>query len=830
MDVIDPRQERVIITPTLNVHIETRNLVIDIPDNDPNAISFTRLPDSVIRLRSLLSIDVRAPNLSSLHPDLHTIPTLRKIIINSITYQTIGTDLRKMTRLTHLEFRNTSITRISGNFPRLNILELTNNQRFQGFYSGVLNNLTSSLRKLIIRKSDLQRLPNAIGSLTSLTELTITDSPHLSTLPDTIGDLGNLQVMEFSHCGLTHLPPYMGRLYNLIALDLSYNQIAHVPSHIGNMENLRALDLKYNKIRTLPEEISNLRILEILSVRDNLLETLPRSLSTMTNLRKLVIDNNPFVELYLHNMNINHISGEFPILRILELTNNRKFREFHTDAFKNLTALQRLIIMDSPHLFELPGTIGFARDLRELKIMHCGLTKLPPSIGTLQYVTALDLSYNRITHIPNTIGDMESIRELDLSHNKIRTLPEEISNLRFLETLLVNDNLLKTIPDSLLRLHRMHEFHMYNNPLRLEEIASRLLDMDPVKILDFINVRLDEDDLVIEPSIFGDDDDDDDSISHLTKLPDTVMRLRRLFRIYVNAPNLLSLHPDLHTIPTLKEIVIVSRAYRIIGRDLRAITRLTHLELYDTSITRMSGQFPNLLKLELCNNRSLSTFSPTTMRSLTALKFFTITDSPLLSKIPNAIGDLRDLRKLWIALCGLTQIPPSIGRLRNLITLDLSYNQIAHVPSNIGNMENLRTLDLKYNKIRTLPEEISNLRNLFVLWVDNNQLQFLPASLETMPNLRFMDVSGNPLVDPASFPERLLTMDPSSTPEEDPLVPQRNVRRRLGTTTRLPWQPEGEEESTTTTTQGTITRFPTLLEITLQYMDQHIYRKSDSDE
>ena len=65
----------------------------------------------------------------------------------------------------------------------------------------------------------------------------------------------------------------------------------------------------------------------------------------------------------------------------------------------------------------------------------------------------------------------------------------------------------------------------------------------------------------------------------------------------------------------------------------------------------------------------------------------------------------------------INSIPPSIENLDALRLLDLSADSQSHgtleiIPDEIGNLTNLRELYLNHNKLTSLPETIGNLSNL----------------------------------------------------------------------------------------------------------------------
>ena len=87
----------------------------------------------------------------------------------------------------------------------------------------------------------------------------------------------NLQILYLSlNQQLTQLPESFGNLNQLQELDLSYNHLTQLPESFGNLNQLLILDLSYNQLRQLPESFGHLNQLQALSTTDN--PTLPEHL------------------------------------------------------------------------------------------------------------------------------------------------------------------------------------------------------------------------------------------------------------------------------------------------------------------------------------------------------------------------------------------------------------------------------------------------------------------------------------------------------------------------------------------------------------------------
>src|SRR5690606_23043948 len=109
---------------------------------------------------------------------------------------------------------------------------------------------------------------------------------HLTRLPDSIGNLSNLNLLSLSENQLTSLPDSMGNLRSLERLAVYDNQLTGLPATFGSLTELRRLNLHENQLTSVFGEIGNLTNLEFLDLHANpdLAGPLPASLIQFTEL------------------------------------------------------------------------------------------------------------------------------------------------------------------------------------------------------------------------------------------------------------------------------------------------------------------------------------------------------------------------------------------------------------------------------------------------------------------------------------------------------------------------------------------------------------------
>ncbi|MFO7864636.1 MAG: leucine-rich repeat domain-containing protein [Salinivirgaceae bacterium] len=131
-----------------------------------------------------------------------------------------------------------------------------------------------------------------------------------------------------------------------------------------------------------------------------------------------------------------------------------------------------------------------------------------------------------------------------------------------------------------------------------------------------------------------------------------------------------------------------------------------------------------------------------------------------LHTLPKELGQLENLRELYLQNNCLATLPDSIVQLVNLEVLDLSYNSLENLPEDFNSLKKLRVLNLNSNALTRLPDSIGNLSNLEVLNIGNydsnridpevvecfqlqqNKFQYLPSSLVGLKKLQEVNIIG----------------------------------------------------------------------------------------
>jgi Leucine-rich repeat (LRR) protein len=154
---------------------------------------------------------------------------------------------------------------------------------------------------------------------------------------------------------------------------------------------------------------------------------------------------------------------------------------------------------------------------------------------------------------------------------------------------------------------------------------------------------------------------------------------------------------------------------------------------------------------EICYNEEFETL-PDQLGDVENLRKLYLTRG-IVTSLPESFGNLQKLEELSLSAHRFSRLPEPVTRLTNLRTLNLPSNQIEELPESFGDLASLEDLDLALNRIRTLPEAFGRLTNLKRLDLNSNHLRSLPASFGDLVSLEELYLQMNSgLLNPKSDP------------------------------------------------------------------------------
>jgi internalin A len=190
-----------------------------------------------------------------------------------------------------------------------------------------------------------------------------------------------------------------------------------------------------------------------------------------------------------------------------------------------------------------------------------------------------------------------------------------------------------------------------------------------------------------------------------------------------------------------EEIAALSEAEERIERakrDEAASLDLSRLCL--VQLPESLGELRMLRRLYLQGNQLSSL--PEFLCELKALEELSLHNN-LLNSLPESLGQMKALRELYLPDNQLGTLPESLGELKTLRKLSLENNRLGALPNSLGGLKSLEELFLQNNQITVLPDSVGELKALTWLSLYNNRIASLPESLGELKELRVLNLQDN---------------------------------------------------------------------------------------
>ncbi|XP_027334080.1 LRR repeats and ubiquitin-like domain-containing protein At2g30105 isoform X2 [Abrus precatorius] len=110
------------------------------------------------------------------------------------------------------------------------------------------------LTVLSLNHNNLTTLPSALGPLTSLRELHVSNN-KLGGLPNEIRHLTQLEVLRANNNRMSTISEFIGNCHSLVEVDFSSNFLSELPETFSSLSNLKALYLSNNGMKSLPSKL-----------------------------------------------------------------------------------------------------------------------------------------------------------------------------------------------------------------------------------------------------------------------------------------------------------------------------------------------------------------------------------------------------------------------------------------------------------------------------------------------------------------------------------------------------------------------------------------------
>ncbi|KAH0706953.1 hypothetical protein KY289_012029 [Solanum tuberosum] len=544
------------------------------------------------------------------------------------------------------------------------------------------------------------KLPDSIGTFSSLNILHLGGCQFSGSIPDSIGNLTQITELFLSYNHFTsHIPSTISKLKHLTNLHLSYNSFSgEIPNVFSNLQELRYLHLSNNSfIGLFPSSISNLTHLQRLDLSSNSLSgSLPNNASNLQTLTQLDLSDNSL------NGTIPSWVFNLPVVHSLSLHYNQLSGSFPQSLVNLITNLKTLDLSSNNITIDEGMNITFL-SLSTLFLSSCELKHFPYFLRNVKTLAYLDISNNKICgQIPNWFSGMrwDSLQFLNLSHN---SLTGHLPQFRY-------DNLL----------YLDLKFNSLQGPL-----PSSICNMNSLILLD------------LSHNYFS------DSVPHClgSMVSLTVLDLRRN-NFTGSLPPLCAHNTSLSTIVvngwlgTLQELqVLILKSNKFHGPISTCQTKFCFpkLRIFDLSRNDFSGSLPAkvfrnfkaMIKLDVEDTRGI-TYMESKSNNLSLQASYEDSASLVIK------GQDIELERISTIMTTIDLssnhfegvIPETLKDLSSLWLLNLSHNNlIGYIPMDLGQLNKLEALDLSWNRLTgKIPQELTRINFLAVLNISQNHL------------------------------------------------------------------------------------------------------------
>eukprot|EP00002_Diphylleia_rotans_P037400 TRINITY_DN8349_c0_g1_i3.p1 TRINITY_DN8349_c0_g1~~TRINITY_DN8349_c0_g1_i3.p1 ORF type:complete len:206 (-),score=69.87 TRINITY_DN8349_c0_g1_i3:134-751(-) len=150
---------------------------------------------------------------------------------------------------------------------------------------------------LILKNNALSSLPESIGKLPNLKILEV-EANKLSSLPASMSSLSKLEVLNASYNQISSLEA-LSTSTSLVSVALDMNKIQSIDQlPFERMERLSSFSASGNQIVDIPTTVEKLQNMSALNLKDNMIEDLPREMGNLTEkkLKVLNLEGNPLAD------------------------------------------------------------------------------------------------------------------------------------------------------------------------------------------------------------------------------------------------------------------------------------------------------------------------------------------------------------------------------------------------------------------------------------------------------------------------------------------------------------------------------------------------------
>ncbi|KNA17824.1 hypothetical protein SOVF_076430 [Spinacia oleracea] len=610
---------------------------------------------------------------------------------------------------------------------------------------GGIDNSSSLFRLQFLQRLSLANnyfregeIPSAIGKLSSLTYLNLSNTKFSGQVPIEISQLVKLNVLDISGCYRLYmekpnLATIIRNLTNIRELYLDYVNNSAMGDKwsqalASSLPHLQVLSMNGCDLRGgIHKSLSNLQHLSVIDLNnnDNLGGGVPESLAGLTNLTELSLTYCDLIGAFPEKI------LQVPTLTSLDLSFNNKLQgtlpEFHMNG-----SLEVLLLGGTNFSTTMPSSIGNLKKLRSIDIKGCQFHgSIPSSLGSLTLLESLDLSNHQFEGpVPKSLFQLTNLQILDLSTNKLN------GTLKLAEILLSFKNL-SHISLSFNRLTIDTHGCGVNSPFPKLETLS-LASCNLLTIPEFIKNQ------TLLRSL-------DLSMNHITgTLPSWIWGIDRL---NLSSNHLVELEPPL-TISNISMSIDLHSNH--LQGNFPITSNFNLLDCSDNNFTSIDiGNYLSYGSYLLFARNNLYGSILTSLCNIRGLELLDLQHNFLGGRIPDCLTAMTKLSVLNLRGNRLVggipdkfSPPDEFPTGCSLQTLDLNENFLqGRIPQTLAYCTDLKVLDLGNNQLNdTFPCHLKNLSYLQFLVLRSNKLHgtiVCPENYSNWPQLHIVDLAFN---------------------------------------------------------------------------------------
>ncbi|WOH09959.1 hypothetical protein DCAR_0729420 [Daucus carota subsp. sativus] len=287
-----------------------------------------------------------------------------------------------------------------------------------GILPGSVGQLSVKLKYMLLGENQIAgSIPLALGNLSALTTLNLSNNLLNGTLPAELSQLRSLEQLILSNNYLTgEIPATLGLYSKLGLLDLSWNKFfGAIPEGLGNLIQIRYMFLNNNLLSgEIPKALGRCTDLDKLDLSYNMLTgSIPPDVKGMREIR-----------MYL-NLSHNQLQGSLP----LELSKLQNVQEIDLSSnnltgsifvqISNCIALRMLNFSNNFLVGQLPQSLGDLKNLEVFDVSTNGLSgNIPVSLSNIHNLIFLNLSTNDFSGTIPSGGIFETTTYLSFLGNQ----------------------------------------------------------------------------------------------------------------------------------------------------------------------------------------------------------------------------------------------------------------------------------------------------------------------------------------------------------------------------------------------------------------------------